>query len=53
MDYSEEYSGEQNAGVVPTLLANREQMERAVRDLEIRFLEIATPTFILHCYRSA
>ena len=24
--------------VVPTLLTNREQMERAVRDLEIRFL---------------
>jgi len=33
----------------PTLLTSREQMERAVRDLEIRFLVIAITTFILRC----
>src|SRR6266478_1070672 len=39
MDYSEGIPAESKTlVVVPTLLTNREQMERAVRDLEIRFL---------------
>jgi hypothetical protein len=39
MDYSEGIpAGSKTLVVVPTLLTNREQMERAVRDLEIRFL---------------
>jgi cyclic beta-1,2-glucan synthetase len=39
MDYSEGIPAESKTlVVVPTLLMNREQMERAVRDLEIRFL---------------
>jgi hypothetical protein len=39
MDYSEGIPAESKTlVVVPTLLSNREQMERAVRDLEIRFL---------------
>src|SRR5262245_58417908 len=39
MDYSKGIPEESKAlVVVPTLLINREQMERAVRDLEIRFL---------------
>ena len=39
MDYSEGIPAESKGlVVVPTLLTNREQMERAVRDLEIRFL---------------
>jgi len=39
MDYSQGIPVESKTlVVVPTLLINREQMERAVRDLEIRFL---------------
>lgn len=39
MDYSKRIPAESKTlVVVPTLLINREQMERAVRDLEIRFL---------------
>ena len=39
MDYSQGIPAESKTlVVVPTLLTNREQMERAVRDLEIRFL---------------
>jgi cyclic beta-1,2-glucan synthetase len=39
MDYSKGIPAESKTlVVVPTLLVNREQMERAVRDLEIRFL---------------
>ena len=39
MDYSQGIPAESKTlVVVPTLLMNREQMERAVRDLEIRFL---------------
>ncbi|HKF26428.1 MAG TPA: hypothetical protein VKB24_10635, partial [Candidatus Acidoferrum sp.] len=39
MDYSKSIPAESKTlVVVPTLLMNREQMERAVRDLEIRFL---------------
>jgi len=39
MDYSEGIPAESKTlVVVPTLLTSREQMERAVRDLEIRFL---------------